>query len=133
LRLHFAQYLALEVSGTYHQNSYEGGDIKVTQYPVQVSGLVYPVPNAIAGLYFGGGVGWHYTRVDYSGGLAAFSSETKHPFGEHALVGIDLRLGKRFTIKRRLPLHLACKRPGPRSPTATSITGRPRSGRTSTF
>src|SRR5262249_48780760 len=25
-RLHFAQYLALEVSGTYHQNRYQDGD-----------------------------------------------------------------------------------------------------------
>jgi opacity protein-like surface antigen len=97
-RLHFAQYLALEVSGTYHQYRCVGGDIKVTQYPVQVSGLVYPFPGSIAGLYIGGGVGWHYTRVDYSGGLAGFSSKTKHPFGEHAGAGIDLRLGKRFTI-----------------------------------
>jgi opacity protein-like surface antigen len=98
LRLHFAQYLALEVSGTYHQNRYEDGDIKVTQYPVQVSGVVYPLPNSIVSPYFGGGAGWYYTRIGYSGGLAGFSDETKHPFGEHAVAGIDLKLGKRFTI-----------------------------------
>ena len=98
LRFHFAQYLALEVSGTYHQNRYEDGDIKVTQYPVQVSGLVYPLPKAIVSPYVGGGVGWHYTRISYSGGLAGFSGETKHPFGEHAIAGIDLKLGKKFTI-----------------------------------
>jgi len=97
-RLHFAQYLAVEVSGTYHQNRYEGGDIKSTQYPVQVSGFVYPFPGSIAGLYVGGGGGWYYTRIGYSGGLAAFSSQTKRPFGEHAAAGIDLMLGKRFTI-----------------------------------
>ena len=98
LRLHFAQYLALEVAGTYHQNHYEHGDITVTQYPVQVSGLVYPLPNSNVSLYVGGGVGWYYSRVGYSGGLALFPSETKHPFGEHVVAGIDLKLGKRFTL-----------------------------------
>lgn len=98
LRLYFAQYLALEVSGSYHRNRYADGDIKVTQYPVQVSGLVYPLPNSIVSPYAGGGVGWYHTQIGYSGGLAVFSDETKHPFGEHAVAGIDLKLGKKFTI-----------------------------------
>src|SRR5712671_3507460 len=50
-RLHFTPVLALEVSGTYHQNRYEDGGIKVTQYPVQISGLIYPFPNGIVSPY----------------------------------------------------------------------------------
>lgn len=98
LRLHFAQVLALEASGTYHQNRYEDGDIKVTQYPVQVSGLIYPLPNSTFSPYAGGGVGWYYTRIGYSGALAGTPDGTKHPFGEHLVAGIDLKLGRSFTI-----------------------------------
>jgi len=96
-RLHFAQILALEVSGAYHQDRYEQGDIKVTQYPVQISGLIYPIPSSIFSPYIGGGAGWYPSRIGYSGALSGFSDQTKHPFGTHAGGGVDVKLG-RFTL-----------------------------------
>ena len=97
-RLHFTPLLALEVSGTYHQNRYEQGDINVTQYPVQISGLIYPIPSGVVSPYIGGGAGWYYSRISYSGALSGFSGQTKHPFGTHAGGGVDLKLGRLFTI-----------------------------------
>jgi hypothetical protein len=96
-RLHFTPVLALEVSGTYHQNHYEQGDIAVTQYPVQISGLIYPLPSAVVSPYIVGGAGWYYSRIGYSGALSGFSDQTKHPFGLHGGAGVDLKLG-RFTL-----------------------------------
>jgi len=96
-RLHLTPVLALEVSGTYHQNHYEKGDITVTQYPVQVSGLIYPLPSSVFSPYIVGGAGWYYSRIGYSGALSGFSDQTKHPFGTHVGAGADVKLG-RFTI-----------------------------------
>lgn len=97
-RLHFTPVLAVELSGSYHRNRYEDGDIHVTQYPVQISGLIYLVPNGIFSPYLAGGAGWYYSRIQYAGALSGFSDETKHPFGEHAGAGVDVKLGQRFTI-----------------------------------
>ena len=93
-RLHFLQYLALEASLTFHQNRFEGGDIHVTQYPLQISGLIYPIPTAIVSPYLVGGAGWYYSRITYSGALTGISNDTEHTFGTHAGMGLDLKLGR---------------------------------------
>jgi len=97
-RLHFLQVLAAEVSMTFHENRYENGDIQVTQYPVQVSGMLYPFPNWIVSPYLVGGAGWYYSRVTYSGARAGTSDLTDHTFGAHGGLGADVRLGGSFTI-----------------------------------
>jgi hypothetical protein len=97
-RLHILGYFAIEASVTFHENSYEGGDVHVTQYPVQLSGMIYPFPAWILSPYLVGGGGWYYSRVTYSGALSGISNQTEHTFGAHGGVGADVRLGATFTL-----------------------------------
>jgi hypothetical protein len=97
-RLHFLMYFAVEASATFHENSYEHGDIHVTQYPLQLSGMIYPFPMWIISPYLVGGGGWYYTKISYTGSLASISNETDHTFGAHGGVGADVRLGASITI-----------------------------------
>jgi hypothetical protein len=97
-RLKVLPFLAIEGSITFHENEYEDGDIKVTQYPVQVTALLYILHEGSIRPYVLGGVGWYYTRVDYSGLFGAFSDSTDHDFGGHLGAGVDLMLGARTSL-----------------------------------
>jgi hypothetical protein len=97
-RLHFLHFFAAEGSITFHENSYEHGDVHVTQYPVQVSGMFYPLPDAPFSPYVVGGGGWYYSRITYSGGLSGLSNQTDHTFGAHAGAGLDIQLGSSTSI-----------------------------------
>lgn len=96
-RLYLAHgFVAVEGSIEFHQDEFADGDIVVTQYPVQVTGLVFPFarqdwpvqPYALAG------AGWYYTRIDYDDALG-LDEDTEHYFGVHVGAGGDLRLGER--------------------------------------
>jgi hypothetical protein len=91
-RLHFLKYLAAEGSITFHENRYQGGDARVTQYPVQVSGMFYPIPDGQFRPYIVAGAGWYYTRITYTGSLSGISNQTEHVFGGHAGAGLELFL-----------------------------------------
>lgn len=89
-RLRFLRILAAEAAITFHQNEYNDGDTRVTQYPVQLSLMLFPLPNFPVSPYVVGGVGWYYTRIDYSGALSAIDNETDHWFGGHVGGGAEL-------------------------------------------
>jgi hypothetical protein len=97
-RLHFMRYFAAEASITFHSNRYENGDVHVTQYPVQVSGMVYPFPEWKLKPYALAGVGWYYTRITYTGTFSSISNQTEHVFGAHVGVGGELYLGPSTSI-----------------------------------
>ena len=97
-RLHFAKILAAEASVTFHQNKYEDGDVTVTQYPVQLTAMLYVIPTGPIRPYILGGVGWYYTRFDYSGVFAAIDDRTEHIFGWHFGAGAELMLGHRVSL-----------------------------------
>jgi hypothetical protein len=97
-RLHFLKFLAAEGSITFHENKYQGGDARVTQYPVQVSGMIYPIPEGQFRPYALAGVGWYYTRITYAGVLSGIQNKTEHVFGEHAGAGLEIRLGTSTSI-----------------------------------
>jgi outer membrane protein W len=97
-RLHFAEMLAAEASITFHQNDYADGDVTVTQYPVQVTAMLYIIPKGPLRPYVLGGVGWYYTRFDYEGAFAAIDDRTEHMFGWHLGAGAELMLGSRASL-----------------------------------
>jgi outer membrane protein W len=97
-RLHFAKILAAEASITFHQNKYEDGDVTVTQYPVQVTAMLYIIPVGPLRPYILGGVGWYYTRFDYEGVFSAIDDRTEHIFGWHLGAGAELMLGSRASL-----------------------------------
>lgn len=97
-RLHFARILAVEASISFHENRYEGGDVSVTQYPVQLTAFLYPFPDGPFRPYLLGGVGWYYTRIDYTDSFSSLSDKTEHIFGEHLGLGVELMLGTRTSL-----------------------------------
>jgi hypothetical protein len=97
-RLHLARILAAEASITFHQNRYQNGDVVVTQYPVQLTAFLYPIPEGPLRPYILGGVGWYYTSIDYRGVFSMISDKTEHIFGEHLGAGVELVLGPRASI-----------------------------------
>lgn len=97
-RLRVMPYLAAEASITFHQDDFADGDVTVTQYPVQLSGLLYPLGGGPAQPYLVAGGGWYYTRIDFSGTLSAFDDDTEHVVGYHIGVGIDVVLTPQITL-----------------------------------
>jgi opacity protein-like surface antigen len=91
-------FLAAEASVQFHQSRYEGGDVTVTQYPVQLTAFFYILPNSAIRPYILGGVGWYYTRFDYTGAFASVSNRTEHIFGEHLGAGAELFLSTSISI-----------------------------------
>ena len=89
---------AVEASVQVHENEYENGDVLVTQYPVQLTAFLYPLPDGPFRPYILGGVGWYYTHIDYRGVFSALSDHTDNFFGEHFGAGAELFLGDRVSL-----------------------------------
>ena len=96
-RYRFMGFLALEGSITFHQNEYADGDVTVTQYPVQVSALLFPLPFGAFEPYGVIGAGWYYTRVDIDTPLFQ-DDDTENLFGVHLGAGAQLQIAPRFSI-----------------------------------
>ena len=82
--------LAMEASIQFHENVYEHGDIVVSQIPVQLTAFLYILPVGPIRPYILGGVGWYYTRFDYTGAFASIPNRSEHIFGEHLGAGGEL-------------------------------------------
>ena len=97
-RLRLLGILAAEAAITFHQNRFENNDIIVTQYPVQLSAMLFIIPEGPIRPYILGGVGWYYTRIDFHDGLSSIDDETDHVFGWHFGAGGELFLGPRVSL-----------------------------------
>ena len=98
-RYRFSPLFALEGSITFHQDEFGDGDVTVTQYPVQVSALLYPFPNPVLEPYAVGGAGWYYTRFDYDeDAFPGVDDETDRMFAVHLGAGGELHLGPLASI-----------------------------------
>jgi hypothetical protein len=98
-RLYILPALAAEASVSLHQDRFEGGAVRVTQWPVQVTGLLFPFQALPVDPYVLGGAGWYYTRVHTRGSFASFADETDRSFGAHVGAGLELRpIGAPFTL-----------------------------------
>ena len=96
-RYRFAGILAVEGSITFHRDEFQDGDVVVTQYPVQVSALIFPLPFGAFEPYGVIGAGWYYTRVDIDTALIQ-DDDTDNLFGFHVGAGAQLQIAPRFSI-----------------------------------
>jgi opacity protein-like surface antigen len=102
LRLHFPGPLGVEGLIDYKRTTYSegGGDVlRVEQYPVQASLMLFILPGPVQPYILGGG-GWYYTRSTYLGPLSAQASDTQHTFGGHAGGGVE------FGAKSKVSVHV---------------------------
>ena len=97
-RLYFLKVLAAEASISFHQDRFNDGDTLVTQYPVQVSGMLFPLPELPVQPYIVAGAGWYYTRIDNRRSLDFLGDETDHWFGGHVGAGAEIAPSRAFSL-----------------------------------
>ena len=96
-RVRFLRVLAVEASISFHQNRYFDGDVVVTQYPVQLSALLLPLPHGPLDPYVLAGGGWYYSRVDYDDSIGG-GDETDRSFAVHVGAGANVWLSPRLSL-----------------------------------
>jgi outer membrane protein W len=94
LRAYLTNAVALEASINYRQQEYQNSSIKVIDWPVQISGLFYPIEY----LYGVVGVGWYNTKTEYSGSLSDIADKTTQEFGWHFGAGLDIPLSEKTLL-----------------------------------
>jgi opacity protein-like surface antigen len=92
-RARIAGYFGAEASITFHENEYLDGSVLLSQIPVQLTAMVYPVPDWPVQPYALAGVGWYYTRIDYRHDLSGLDSESDNQFGFHLGAGASYDAG----------------------------------------
>ncbi|MCX6832199.1 MAG: outer membrane beta-barrel protein [candidate division Zixibacteria bacterium] len=96
LRLKLMPILGVEGDIGYRQEKYGSGALTVKNWPVTVTGLLYPLPI----IYGGIGGGWYNSTLDYSDAYnqAGFDDDTATKFGWHLVVGIELPASPSFSL-----------------------------------
>ena len=96
LRLKLLPVLGAEADIGYRQQKYGSGALTVRDYPVTVTGLLYPLPI----IYGGVGGGWYNTTLDYSDthNEAGYADETTTKFGWHLVAGVELPASPTFRL-----------------------------------
>jgi hypothetical protein len=89
-------FLGVEGDIGYRQEKYGSGAVTVRNYPVTVTGLLYPLPI----IYGGIGGGWYNTTFDYSDAInqIGIDDETNTIFGWHLAAGVELPASPRFKL-----------------------------------
>jgi opacity protein-like surface antigen len=85
MRLKLMPVLGVEGDIGYRQEKYGSGALTVKDWPVTVTGLLYPLPI----IYGGIGAGWYNTTFHYAERYG-ISDETSHKSGWHLVAGIEL-------------------------------------------
>ena len=94
LRFYLAKFFAVEGSADYRQQRTSGAATIADIYPVQVSGLLYLLPNSPVAPFVLGGVGWYFTHVRGPGGF----DQTTNRFGSHVGGGLQFFLSRHWSL-----------------------------------
>jgi hypothetical protein len=89
MRLKLLPILGVEGSINYHQEQFGDDALTVRSWPLQVTGMLYPV----SWLYGAMGAGWYMTTFDYDPDLVFLNDDTQSEFGWHFGGGLELPLG----------------------------------------
>ena len=96
LRMKVMPILGLEGDLGYRQEKYGSGAVTVRNWPLTVTGLLYPLPM----IYGGIGGGWYNTTFDYNNTYndAGFDDETTNEFGWHLAAGLEVSASPQFKL-----------------------------------
>lgn len=96
LRVKLMPVLGAEADIGYRQEKYGSGAVTVRDWPVTVTGLLYPLPV----IYGGIGGGWYSTTFDYADSYndAGFDDETTQNFGWHLAAGVEVPASPRVRL-----------------------------------
>jgi opacity protein-like surface antigen len=94
LRVYLAKFFAIEGSADFRQQQFGGGTTTVDIYPVQLTGLLYVIPNSPVSPFLLGGVGWYFTDVRGPGGF----DESQNRTGAHVGAGIQFFMHRHWSL-----------------------------------
>lgn len=97
LRLALSHKTALEIAADWRSTTNEDATLRVRDYPVQGSLLVYPWRGALAP-YVLGGVGWYWQKLEAMADGEVLAEQTERRFGYHGGFGGELQLGRRASL-----------------------------------
>ena len=94
-RFKFTPSLGLEASINYRQETYANDALTVRNWPIMVTGLIYPLPVVYGAI----GAGWYSVTLDYNQSkLPLLKDETTQAFGWHFGGGVELPVGSNFKL-----------------------------------
>lgn len=97
LRLNLSRRAALELAADWRSTTSADAAVRVRDYPVQGSLLVYPWRTTISP-YVVGGVGWYSQTLEAIVDGEVLSAHTDRRFGYHGGFGGEISLGRRATM-----------------------------------
>jgi hypothetical protein len=92
MRAKFLTILGVEGLVDYRQETVAGDALSARSWPIQVTGLIYPLTVLHAGM----GAGWYRTTYDFD--EPGVESETLEEFGWHLGTGLEIPLGSAATL-----------------------------------
>lgn len=101
VRLRLLSFLGAEALAEYRQTTYQAGDVdvlRVKDFPVQLSVMLYIVPTGPLQPYLLGGFGCHFTRSEGLGPAEGTYSTTQTKWAPHVGGGVELWTGKSFFL-----------------------------------
>ena len=91
-RFRLSPRTALEIALDRRSETNEAETVRVSEYPLQASLLLFPVRSVLSP-YVLGGAGWYWHRQELLGGDEDVELVSTRDFGWHAGIGAELRLG----------------------------------------
>lgn len=93
-RIYLLKFLGLEGSIDFQKQDFLDDDADLTIVPVQLTALLFPLPESPLRPYLLAGAGWYFFDVEYKGSLSSLSDEDDDMFGFHFGGGLEILLGK---------------------------------------
>lgn len=96
IRAKLAPALGVEMDVGYRQQKYGNDVLTVKDWPVTITGLIYPLPM----IYGGVGAGWYNSTLDYADRFnqIGYGDETTQKFGWHLAAGIEVEASPKINL-----------------------------------
>jgi hypothetical protein len=97
LRMKLSPRTAIEVAIDWRSTTSEDATVRIRDYPVQASLLVFPVRAALSP-YLLGGAGWYSQNMQALDGGEVAAEQTVRRLGYHGGFGAEIRMGRRAAL-----------------------------------
>ena len=97
LRMKLSPRTAIEAAADWKSTTSEDATVRIRDFPIQGSLLLYPVSASLAP-YVIGGIGWYSQTTQAMADGEVLAAQTVRRFGYHGGFGADIRLGRRATL-----------------------------------
>ena len=97
LRLRLSPRTAIEAAADWKSTTSEDETVRIRDFPLQGSLLVYPMRASLSP-YLVGGVGWYSQTTQAMAAGEVLSEQTVRRFGYHGGFGGEIRMGRRATL-----------------------------------